>query len=186
MNDIFANFPITESEFSELDKKFGKLGYYAAHQLRKKNSRNNFTDDIDDISQELQLSVIRAGSYYKRQVYIERSLLVALQFAKDHFLQTILNELCELWDNRTRHGANRQKFGRYQEILLQRIVNKIVPKHVRPDKAAELEIDTKFARYCKQIIWNAQRSLGKKITREKPIRSCMVSLGDYNYLAKEL
>jgi hypothetical protein len=43
-------------------------------------------------------------------------------------------------------------------------------------------MDSKFATYCKAITWNAQKSLGKKITREKSIRTGMVSLSEYDYL----
>ena len=32
-----------------------------------------------------------------------------------------LEELINLWKNRTRHGANRQTFGDYQELVLEKI-----------------------------------------------------------------
>jgi hypothetical protein len=94
----------------------------------------------------------------------------------------IINELDSLWNNRTRHGANRQKFGAYQEKILDRIVLKIVPKNKRPDRKQNLRIDAKFATYCKAIVWNGQKSMGKKITREKTIRSGQVSLSEFDYL----
>jgi len=52
----------------------------------------------------------------------------------------------------------------------------------RPDRFAPLSIDSKFATYCKAIVWNGQKSMGKKITREKSIRSGMVSLSEFDYL----
>lgn len=183
MKDICVNFPITESEFTELDKSFGKLCFYAAHQLQKKNTRNNYTDDFEDINQELQLSIIRAGSYYKRQIYIENCLWVAAEFTNgDKFMTKIVNKLLDLWANRTRHGANRQKFGPYQEALLEKIVKLYVPKEMRPKKDAPLKIDTKFTTYCKAIVWNGQKNMGKKITREKVIRTGQVSLSEFDYL----
>lgn len=183
MKDIHVNFPITETEFANLDKCFGKLCFYAAHQLQKKNTRNNYTDDFDDINQELQLSIIRAGSYYKRQIYIEKCLNVAKEFAEgDKFIKKVVERLLDLWTNRTRHGANRQKFGPYQEALLEKIVRKYVPKESRPAKDALLQIDTKFTTYCKAIVWNGQKNMGKKITREKVIRSGQVSLSEFDYL----
>lgn len=185
MKDICTTFPITEEEYKELDSRFSKLCYYAAHQLKKKNSRNNYTDDIDDINQELQLSIIRAGSYYKRQVYTESCFEVVRQFSDDKFITKIIDELEDLWENRTRHGANRQKYGKFQEKLLDKIVRKVVPRKFRPRKNEPLKIDSKFATYCKAIIWNGQKSMGKKITREKSIRSGQVSLSEYNYLASE-
>lgn len=182
MNDIFIDFRITSEEYAELERQFGKLCYYAAHQLKKKNSRNNYTEEIEDIAQELQFSLIRAGCYYKRQIYVEKCLQAAKTHARDSFLVFILKELENLWDNRTRHGASRQKFGKFQEELLERIVRKIVPKTVRPNKQESLKIDSKFSTYCKAIAWNSQKSMGKKITREKSIRSGQVSLSEFDYL----
>lgn len=182
MKDIISGFPVTNEEYLELDKKFGRLCWHASHELKKKNSKNNCTDDAEDIKQELQMSMLRAGSYYKRQVYIENCLEVVKIYAKDKLMIKIINELDSLWSNRTRHGANRQKFGAYQEKILDRIVLKIVPKNKRPDRKQNLRIDAKFATYCKAIVWNGQKSMGKKITREKTIRSGQVSLSEFDYL----
>lgn len=183
MKNICQSFPITSKEFDELNKSFGKLCYYAAHQLQKKNCKNNYTDDFEDINQELQLSIIRAGSYYKRQIYIEKCFEKISEFKFDPFLQKIVKNLQDLWQNRTRHGANRQKFGMKQEILLDKLVRKLIPKETRPNKSEELKIDNKFATYCKAIVWNGQKSMGKKITREKSIRSGQVSLSEFDYLS---
>lgn len=182
MLDICNNFRINEEEFYELDKKFGKLCWHAAHELKKKNTNNNYTDDPEDIKQELQMSMLRAGSYYKRQIYIERSLHLVKKYAKDQLVIKVVKELDSLWKNRTRHGANRQKFGPYQEKVLDLLVKKIVPKEERPNKNQNLKIDSKFTTYCKAIVWNGQKSMGKKITREKSIRSGQVSLSEYAYL----
>jgi hypothetical protein len=184
MKDICVNFPITNEEFQELSKKFTKLCYHAAHELQRKNCRNNYTDDFDDISQELHLSMIRAGSYFKRQVYIESCLELAKKYtSKDKFLSKIVSNLDELWNNRTRHGANRQKFGPHQEEILERIIKQVVPQQCRPDPQAPLKIDSKFTRYCKAIVWNGQKNMGKKITKEKVIRAGQVSLSEYDYLS---
>ena len=177
MSSIYLNFPITSEEYKNLEKKFGQLCYYAAWQLTRKNSNNNHQCDLDDFQQELMLAVLRAGSYYKRQVYIDTSLSSLSDKKLDKVADVILNELFDLWKNRTRHGANRQKFGDYQE----KILDNLQPSDM-PDKSRSLIFDTKFFTYCKQIVWNAQRNLGKKITREKPIRSGQVSLSDHDYL----
>ena len=182
MKEIIHDFPITETEFEDLDRRFSRLCWHASHELKKKNTNNNFIDDAEDIKQELQMSMLRAGSYYKRQVYIEKSLAVAKKYATDSFVMRIIDELQNLWANRTRHGANRQKYGKFQEKLLDRIIRYFVPKHERPDKNAPLKIDSKFATYCKAIVWNGQKSMGKKITREKSIRNGMVSLSEFDYL----
>jgi hypothetical protein len=201
--DIVMAFPIKSDEFEELDIKFGKLCYYAAHQLKKQNSQNNFLDDIDDIYQELVVNVMVAGSYYKRQVYIEKCFAELVEHVpfvaffideeedktivvagKDNFVGDVISELWCLWKNRTRHGANRQKFGEFQEKLLRKLVRQYVPSKARPSRRAKLVVDTKFATYCKAIVWNGQKSMGKKITREKAIRNGQVSLSEYDYLGK--
>lgn len=183
MRTIIHDFPVTNEEYLELDERFGKLVWHASHELKKKNSRNNYTDDPEDIKQELQMSMLRAGSYYKRQIYIEKCFSVVLKYAKDKFLLAIGAELLRLWRDRTKHGANRQKFGFYQEDLLYKIVKEIVPKNERPNKNENLKIDSKFATYCKAIVWNGQKSMGKKITREKSIRSGQVSLSEFGHLS---
>jgi hypothetical protein len=181
-NNITSNFPISNEEYLNLEKSFGNLCKYASWQLLRKNAKNNHTDDFEDINQELIMSLIRAGSYYKRQIYIERCFEVAKRHIKDVFMCKVLEGLEDLWRNRTRHGANRQKYGMQQERLLYAIVNKVVPLKERPKKNAPLKIDTKFSTYCKAIAWNAQKSLGRKITKEKSIRSGIASLSDFDYL----
>lgn len=182
MKQICNNFPITCDEYDELQKKFGKLCYYAAHQLKKKNTNNNSTEDIEDINQELQLSIVRAGSYYKRQTYIENCLNLLETHTKDKIFRLFIENLKDLWKNRTRHGASHQKFGDYQEYLLDILMNKFVPKEKIPNKLRCLKIDKKFITYCKAILWNGQKLIGKKITKEKNIRTGLCSLSEYDYL----
>lgn len=182
MSSIYKNFPITAEEYGDLDKKFSQLCYYAAWQLTRKNSNNNHQCDLDDFQQELMLAVLRAGSYYKRQVYIDTSFAKLYEKNLDLLSKMILDELCDLWKNRTRHGANRQKFGDHQEKILKTLCEKYLEKEDIPDINRSLIFDAKFFTYCKQIVWNSQRNLGKKITREKPLRSGQVSLSDHDYL----
>ena len=258
MNNISSNFPVTNDEYLELNNRFGKLCEYAAWQLIKANSRNNHTDSQEDVAQELKISLLRAGSYYKRQVYIETCLQLCWKYAKDKFIRRMVEELFELWANKTRHGANRQKFGPHQEKLLYRLTKRLVPKREWPSSTAPLRFDPitypfktywigkqqaicfqiernlkayraehgcipktqdkfmdeiikkgniklpqlppghkyiyeqgelmvekpSFTTYCKNITWNQQKSLGKKITRERCIRSGLTSLSSYDYLAK--
>lgn len=182
MKAIGLDFPITDEEFKLLDEKFTRLCWHASHQLVKKNTRNNFTDDVEDIQQELQISMLRAGSYYKRQIFIEKCLSVCNKYAKDEFIFKIIVELENLWMNRTRHGANRQKFGPFQEEMLYKIVRQIVPIEEQPDKNESLKIDSKFSTYCKAIVWNGQKSMGKKISKMKEIRNNCVSLSEHDHL----
>lgn len=185
VNLITDNFPISGDEYFELEEKLGKLIWHASHELKRKNTKNNFTDDVEDIRQELQMSMLRAGSYFKRQIYIEKCLNVVKEHAQDSFMKNIVNELEDLWKNRTKHGANRQKYGPFQEELLDKIVKHIVPKNERPDKNSCLKIDSKFLTYCKAICWNAQKQLGKKISKEKVIRNGSVSLSEFDFIGSK-
>lgn len=182
MLNVCKDFPITEEEFAVLDKKYGSLAHYASWQLYRKNTRNSHTDEQEDIAQELKMAMIRAGSYYKRQVYIEECIELCKQYAEDGLIKKIVNELEYLWNNKTRHGASRQKFGPYQEALLDSLVRKLVPSNKRPSKSNPLKMDAKFSTYCKAITWNAQKSMGKKITKEKGIRGQMASLSEFDFL----
>ena len=182
MKNIADNFPITAPEFEQLRIKFGNLVHFAAWQLLKKNAKNNHTDEFDDIEQNLLFAVIRAGCYTKRQTYIENCLKAVTAHCKDEFHKQIIVELDDLWLARTKHGANRQKFGVYQEKILETLVQKFVPEPERPDRAALLVIDARFAEYCKKITWNQQKTMGKVITRERAWRSGLVSLSEFSYL----
>lgn len=177
-------FPTTNDEYKLLEIKFGKLTKKAAWELLRKNTKNNHTDEFDDINQELLISLMRASSYYKRQCYIEKCFKVAKEYVKDDFMISILHELENLWDNRKRHGANRQKFGNFQEKILDKIMQKVVPVDQHPIHNEPLNIDDKFTNYCKSIMWNEQKNMGRKITKEKTIRSGMTSLSEFNYLAE--
>lgn len=176
----FDCFAVTNNEFNLLQEKFQDLAFYASWQLMRKNVKNNHTEDIEDIMQQLHMAIIRAGRYYKRQVYIETCLEKVEEYAQDSFLKTVVEELKSLWDNRTKHGANKQKFGEHQESLLDNIVLEIVPEEERPNRNADLLIDKKFTTYCKAIAWNSQKSMGKKISKERSIRNGTVSLSEFD------
>lgn len=183
MSDIFKNFPVTTDEFDVLNEKYGKLCWKISHDLIDRNGKNNHTDEKEDVHQEILISLMHAGSYYKRQTYIEESLKACEKYTKGKkFFAIMVEELWDLWKNKKSHGAGRQRFGAYQEKLLEKLVKLLVPKAKRPSKAAPLNMDADFGPYCKSIAWNRQRALGKKITREKGIRGGMASLSEYDYL----
>ena len=180
---IFDLFRINAQEFQALEEKFGQLCLFASWQLMQNNSKNNHQLDVEDIKQELLMAVIRAGSYYKRQTYIESCFEALINHipAEGIFNKTY-EVLKNLWKNKTHHGAYRRKFGDLQEEILEKLVCKFVPMEERPDIKLALNINTKFVIYTKQIIWNAARHLGKKITKEKSIRFGQVSLSEHEYL----
>ena len=179
---IAKKFPISNEEFEQLDKSYGKLSCYAGWQLKKKNAKNSSTNDPEDDIQELKIAMIRAGTYYKRQTYIEQCFSTLKEHVKDNLIKKLVGSLEDLWKDRRRHGANRQRFGEFHESILDRLVEKHVPTEVAPCRTKPLTIDANFARYCKQIIWNEQRSLGKVITKEKSWRTGLVSLSEHDHL----
>jgi hypothetical protein len=185
VNTIFDSFRLTDSECQELEAKFGRLCCKIYWELYKKNSRNNYIEDIDDILQELRFSIIKAGCYYKRQIYLEECMMICEKYINKPFEKAIIFELKDLWKKRTRHGANRQKFGKHQEQLLDKLVEHYIPESDRPAKNRDLSIDKKFSTYCKAIAWNCQKNIGKKITRERSIRSGLVSLSEHSFLDGE-
>ena len=83
-----------------------------------KNSKNNHINDIEDVAQEVRIAFLEAGSYYKRQVYIEDSFNILKEHVTDLSVLEQVSELEYLWRNRTQHGASRQKFGSIQEKKL--------------------------------------------------------------------
>jgi hypothetical protein len=186
IKSMYKTFGLSNEEFKLLMSKFHDLCLFQAWNLLRKNAHNNHTDELEDIEQDLLIALIKAGVYYKRQVYIEDCLELAKKYAKDGFVKNIVEELNDLWQKRTKHGANKQKYGEQQERILENIINKIVPKNKRPDPKRPLIIDNKFSTYCKKITWNQQKSLGKKITRERTVRNGATSLSCFDYLGEIL
>jgi hypothetical protein len=131
---IFQLFKINADEFRELEEKFGQLCLYASWQLISNNSRNNHQLDVEDIKQELLMAVIRSGSYYKRQTYIESSFeTLERHIPEEGIFKKLFDSLKDLWKNKTHHGAYRRKFGDPQEEILEKLVKKFVPSNERPD-----------------------------------------------------
>ncbi len=176
------DFVICAEEYIELEKKFGKLCHYSGWQLLKRNTRNNHALEETDIAQELFIALIDAGYYHKRQTYIEKCLDLCMKYTKDKMSFMLVESLCDLWKNKTRHGAGKQTFGQHQEQLLEQLVLKVVPKSKRPCSKAYLVMDNKFINYCKRIIWNKNKAIGKKITREKGLRCGAIDISEHEYL----
>lgn len=179
--NICKEWPITSEEYELLDKDFGRLIEHQSWDLIKRNTKSNFTDDQTDIAQCLRIAMMKAGSYYKRQTYIEKCFDLCEKYCTGENKKE-LNNLNDLWINKTKHGANKQKFGPKEEKLLIQLLKKNVPKKQHPDRSAKLKMDLKFATYCKSITWNEQKTMGKKITREKNIRANSVSLSEFDFM----
>lgn len=183
VESIVQAYPITAAEYAELEKRYGDLYLYASWQLIKKNQKTH-CNDPEDFAQELRFALIIAAAYFKRQTYIEAGLKLAKQYCNNETTRLEIEHLEHLWNNKTRHGANRQIFGSNEEKILDILVEKYVPEDKRPLKDDPLRLDTKrFNTYCKAIVWNKQKALGKQITKEKSIRANQVSINEFDYLA---
>lgn len=182
MQSICKAWRVTEKEYQLLETQFGKLAEKQAWILLQKNYRNNHTEEQIDIAQEMRLAMIKAAAYHKRQVYIEKCLELCETHAVDQFTVTLVSNLKKLWKSKKRKG---RRFGPYQEKVLSRLMRKIVPQKLRARKKAPLQLDEGFIIYCKAITWNATKQMGKRITREKRLRSSQVSLSEFNYWAED-
>ena len=225
MQTVTSSYPITDDEYQALERAFGQLCHKVAWGFLSKNYNNQHTEDQSDIVQRLRIDMMRAGSYYKRQRFIENGLDVLIDHVSDPVVCRVVGELIEVWESRRRgdqedrglsnlqrkiidrHASNpslkkvvsdlaktwkrqlkaetkRRKFGQLQESILESLLKKHVPSSIRPSRLESLDIDEKFATYCKQIIYNSVKSLGKRVTKEKSYRSGMVSLSEFDYLCE--
>lgn len=179
----FDGYRVTSEEYLRLVDAYGKLCWKAAHELRRMNSNNNHTDEIEDIYQELCTAMIVAVHYFKRQTYTQRCFKALHKSwhrgVSNAFLRSVAGRLEDLWLNRSQKG---QRFGPHHEALLDSIVGKVVPKAERPSREDPLVMDAQFGAYLKSIVWNRHKALGKKITREKPLRNSLCSISEHSYL----
>ena len=180
ISSILVSFPITQKEFDQLEDLFGDLVHHMAWQLKRRNAQNNLTDELEDIEQELRISIMRAASYYKRQVYIHECLRFAQRKVKDPMLRAIVKKLRKCWIGRKR--VRKRRFNDHHEAILEQLIQNF-PN--RPSRTAELVVDTKFITYCKSIAWNCLKNMGKKISKERSLRCGLVSLYYNDFLAPE-
>lgn len=173
---MFKEFSVTNEEYDILNKQFGELCYFIAHQLIGENIKNNFTDDFDDVVQEIRLALLDAARYYKRQTYIEDALKCARLHCKGERVLSLLVRLETMWQDR----KTRRRFKKKQEDLLERLLD-YIPQEVRPSKQQNLKMNKEFFGYCKSILWNRKKFLGKKISRDRPIRSGILSLSQFDH-----
>lgn len=183
--DIVKDFPISDQEYHQLESEFGNLCHFQAWRLIRWNSFSNLADDPDDFIQDLKISMLQAGSYYKRQVFMESCFqaLARVIYSLDRQAREELLLLRGLWKDRRRHGARKQKFGPQHERSLQDLVDKYLPPEARPRRDKPLVIDKDVRIYIRSCTWNQQRSMGKKIKKESAIRVGQVSLSEFDVVS---
>jgi len=181
-SDIFKRFEVTNEDYLLLEKNFDKLCKFVAWRLKQSNARNNCTDELDDFIQDMRIAVLYAGAYYKRQTYIEECLTLLAKHLKDRFLRLMLMELISRWENKGKSGEERERFDVYHEEILENLVKENIPDKIRPSRKRPLVIDKRFPIYCKNIIWNKKKAVGRKITKERSLRGGLVSLTQFAYI----
>lgn len=181
---IQKRYPISTKEYKSLDEKYGKLCWYAAQKLTSSIRRG--CEDLDDFHSEIVIGMCRAGSYYKRQIYIEglfkffeqRDLQDYISCGDQYKLETIQNK----WTNKK---SSFQETDENELIALSKKYTGIVkqkqcgslPKQIQP-----LTFSQKFQIYCKAIIWNTCKSLGQQINKENMHRCAEISLDEWGFL----
>lgn len=178
--DICSRWQVTDKEYEILEEQFGRYCHDVAWKLLYKNAKNNHTDDEADIYQEMRIKLFIAAAYQKRQQYIEKSLEICKKYVSNDGVKEV-EKLENMWHKKQVDGK-RVRFGVEQEELLAKLVGEYVPDNLQPKKDAPLAINDRFPAYCKSILQNRSRFLGKKITKERPVRVNQVSLSDVTSL----
>jgi hypothetical protein len=169
---IQKRFPITEDEFNKLEEKYGKLCWFAANKLAASQHRS--PEDLDDFHSEIQIGMCRAGSYFKRQTFIEN----AFQFLRSQELSK--SDKKEFDDIENLWNTKKSRFGIKEEDNLRSILDNYNEKDF--DYSIPLDFDEKFKVYCKAIIWNTYKALGQQMSKENSVRSSEISLDEWPFL----
>jgi len=177
---IQKRYPITNQEFEVLEEKYGKLCWYAATNLAFTNGKSE--EDRQYFHSEILIGIFRAGSYYKRQTFIE-NVFEYLDKYKDEMESSDIFNLEKLKDT-WKHKAN---FTETHEIIIREILKKYenISKEECPKDNFSLIFDDKFEIYCKAIIWNTKKSLGQAISKDNENRRKEVSFDDCQFLEHE-
>lgn len=174
---IQKRYPVTDSEFEILEKKYGKLCWFAASKLASSNNKSE--EDLQDFHSEILIGMFRAGSYYKRQTFIE-NVFEFLDNCKIYMKNEDLNILKTLktcWNRK----AN---FTEKQEVIIRELLEeyKNSSNINAPSEKDPLLMDSKFDIYCKAIIWNTQKALGQNISKENEHKNKEISLDEWSFL----
>ena len=186
MDYIISNFGVTNEEYEKIDELYGDLFHFMSHQLIRGNTKNNHTDEEEDIVQEVRWAAVKAAAYFKRQVYIEKCMKVVRQYIKNKEDLNKLDELETAWLQRTSHGAGKSRYSQPQEEQLDALVHLYIPEEDRPKKDKLLDFNSRFATYVKSVTWNKIRNLGKSYTKMKSLRVGQISLSEYDYLGSPI
>ncbi len=183
---IQKRYPISNDEYKVLDDKYDKLCWFAANGLARSNKKSE--EDLQDYHSDIQIGMFRAGSYYKRQCFLEATFSY-LNNCKLFMDSNEIEELTVLKNTWSNHKT-RSSFGKPQENELIVLLNKFEGvaynsdsnKIDIPDINTSLRFDRNFEVYCKAIIWNTKKSLGQQISKENANRNNEISLSEWEFL----
>ena len=192
---IQKRYPVTDAEFEVLDEKYGKLCWFAASKLASANRKSE--EDLQDFHSEILIGMFRAGSYYKRQTFIESTfkyLDKSRVFMSSEDLAD-LNLLQKMWYQRKAYFTEihevliREVLGKYTDALEEKTPSDKEPLEFNPanqktyvNANGETKKVNPFEVYCKAIIWNTKKSLGQAISKENEHKCKEVSLDEWNFL----
>lgn len=180
---IQKKYRITDKEYNLLHEKFGKLCWFAASKLTASNRRSD--EDLQDYHSEIVLGMFRAGSYYKRQVFIE-NVFDYLRSCKKYMCADDIDMLAGFQNKWKKKSEFLETDENELVLFLERFkiynddINRSGPCY--PNQNSQLKIDNKFKVYCKAIIWNTTKSLGQHISKENETKMKEVSLDEWSFL----
>lgn len=177
---IQKKYPVTNEEFEVLEKKYGKLCWFAASNLTYSNRKSE--EDLQDFHSEILIGMFRAGSYYKRQTFIE-NVFEYLDKCKIYMEPIDISSLQTL-KNTWKRKAD---FNETHEVIIREILKKYEDaiNEDAPKDNLTLQFDEKFEIYCKSIIWNTKKSLGQSISKENKYKCKEISLDEWEFLEYE-
>lgn len=175
---IHKEYSIGSEEWELLEKRLGNLCRKITWQLLRQNHIAN-SDNFEIWNTEIQMALVRAACYYKRQCYLKKALS-ALESIKGRMNEQDRIEaeaLLSRWRSRPKNGEPR--FSREHEKRLAKLLAKSAAESA--PKKESLVFDREFEPYAKRIIWNAQKTLGRKMSKQKQ-EATMLSLDDLAFL----
>ena len=183
---IQKRYSISNDEYKILEEKYDKLCWFAANKLTYSNKKSE--EDLQDYHSDIQIGMFRAGSYYKRQCFLE-AVFSYMKYCKLFMEPKEIEELTALKSMWSSHKT-RSSFGITQEDQLIILLKKYEGVASKPNGAkieipninTTLKFDRNFEVYCKAIIWNTKKSLGQQISKENADRNNEISLSEWEFL----
>lgn len=173
---VHKQYSVTTSEWSELEKKLGNLCRTITWQLLRQN-KMACIENFDEWNPEVQMALVRAACYYKRQCYLQAAIehVDSVIDELTDYDKSEASDLLRQWTSKPKNGQPR--FSREHELRLDALISKTAgPSRER------LVLDSDFVPYAKRIMWNAQKTIGKKLTSAKK-EIAMISLDECEFLA---